>query len=229
MFTVLLDLLPFIVSGIVSGAIYGLAGTGLVLTYKSSGIFNFGHGAIATVAAYTFYSLHEQAGLSWILALLVAVGVVGPVVGLVMERVAAELAPQRVALQIVGTVGIVLAVQGLATLIYGGLTIRMLPWIPGGRNTFRFAGTVVTIDQVVILVLALLAVGALYSMFRFSRTGLAMRAVVDDPDLLAMQGTDPQRVRRIAWIVGSTFTALSGVLVAPLIGLDSIGLTFLVV
>ena len=42
----MLELLPFIVAGITSGAIYGLAGTGLVLTYKSSGIFNFGHGAI---------------------------------------------------------------------------------------------------------------------------------------------------------------------------------------
>lgn len=225
----LVELLPFIVSGIVSGAIYGLAGTGLVLTYKSSGIFNFGHGAIATVAAYVFYSLHEQKGLHWIIALVVAVGVVGPIVGLLMERVAAQLAPQRIALQIVGTVGIVLAVQGFASLIYGSPTIRMLSWIPGGLTTFHLGGTIVTWGQVTILVIALVAVGALYAMFRFSRTGLAMRAVVDDPDLLAMQGTDPQRVRRIAWIVGSTFTALSGVLVAPLIGLDSIGLTFLVV
>ena len=55
----LLQLLPFVVAGIASGAIYGLAGTGLVLTYKSSGIFNFGHGAIATVAAYVFYGLHS--------------------------------------------------------------------------------------------------------------------------------------------------------------------------
>ena len=69
----MLELLPFIVAGITSGAIYGLAGTGLVLTYKSSGIFNFGHGAIATVAAYVFYALHEQAGLSWVPALVVSV------------------------------------------------------------------------------------------------------------------------------------------------------------
>jgi branched-subunit amino acid ABC-type transport system permease component len=54
------DLLPFIVSGIATGAIYGLAGTGLVLTYKTSGIFNFGHSAIATAGAYLFYWLHEE-------------------------------------------------------------------------------------------------------------------------------------------------------------------------
>ena len=53
------DYLPFIISGIATGAIYGLAGSGLVLTYKTSGLFNFGHGAIATVAAYAFYALQE--------------------------------------------------------------------------------------------------------------------------------------------------------------------------
>jgi ABC-type branched-subunit amino acid transport system ATPase component/branched-subunit amino acid ABC-type transport system permease component len=225
----LTELLPFVVSGIVAGAVYGLAGTGLVLTYKSSGIFNFGHGAIATVAAYVFHTLHEGLGLGWVPSLVVGVGVVGPAVGLGMERIAAALAPQRIALQIVGTVGIVLAVQGLATLLYGANTIQVPPWLPGSDSRFRLLGTVVTVDQLVIAAIAVLAVAALYCLFRFSRTGLAMRAVVDDPDLLAMQGTDPQRVRRIAWVIGATFTALSGVLVAPLVGLDAIGLTFLVV
>ena len=225
----MLQLLPFVVAGVAAGAIYGLAGTGLVLTYKSSGIFNFGHGAIATVAAYVFYALHTGLGLPWVVALLAAVGIAGPVIGLLMEVIAARLAPQRVALQIVGTVGIILAVQGLATLGYGANTIQVDQWLPAGQATFRLFGTVVTWGQVTIVAIAVVAVAALYAMFRFSRIGLAMRAVVDDPDLLAMQATDPRRVRRIAWVIGSTFTALSGVLVMPLIGLDAVGLTFLVV
>ncbi len=56
-----------------------------------------------------------------------------------------------------------------------------------------------------------------------------MRAVVDDPDLLAMRATSPTAVRRVSWIIGCTFAALSGVLVLPFIGLNAIGLTFLVV
>ncbi|MBE8517016.1 ATP-binding cassette domain-containing protein [Amycolatopsis sp. H6(2020)] len=225
----MLQLLPFVVAGIVAGAIYGLAGTGLVLTYKSSGIFNFGHGAIATVAAYVFYALHTEFGLHWTVALVVSVGIAGPVIGLLMERVAARLAPQRIALQIVGTVGIILAVQGLATLAYGANTIQVEQWLPAGQASFRLFGTVVGWSQVVIVAIAVAAVAALSAMFRFARIGLAMRAVVDDPELLAMQATDPRRVRRIAWVIGSTFTALSGVLVMPLIGLDAVGLTFLVV
>jgi ABC-type branched-subunit amino acid transport system ATPase component/branched-subunit amino acid ABC-type transport system permease component len=223
------DFLPFIISGIASGAIFGLAGTGLVLTYKTSGIFNFGHGAIATTAAYVFYWLHIDHGMNWLPALLISVVVLGPLMGLVFERVAARLAPQRTAMKIVGTIGIVLVVQALATIKYGSVPLRIKQYLPKGRESFKVSGVVVTYDKVIIVGITVVAVGALYTLFRFARIGVAMRAVVDDPDLLAMQATNPTAVRRVAWIIGSTFAALSGVLVAPLIGVDSILLTFLVV
>ena len=56
------NLLPYLVVGVAIGSVYGLAGVGLVLTYKTSGIFNFAHGALATIAAYVFYALWVQAG-----------------------------------------------------------------------------------------------------------------------------------------------------------------------
>jgi ABC-type branched-subunit amino acid transport system ATPase component/branched-subunit amino acid ABC-type transport system permease component len=223
------DFLPFVVSGVALGAIYGMAATGLVLTYKTSGIFNFGHGAIATTAAYVFYWLHIENGWHWTAATIVAVGVVGPILGLALERFAARLAPQPTSLKIVGTVGLILVVQGLASIRYGTATIPVHQFLPRGTDSFRFAGVVITYDKVILTVVAVVAVAGLYAFFRWSRVGLAMRAVVDDPDLLAMHATDPRRVRRTAWIIGATFAALSGVLVTPLIGLDAILLTFLVV
>src|SRR6476620_6428042 len=113
------DLLPFVVSGIALGAVYGLAATGLVLTYKTSGIFNFGHGAVATAAAFVFYWLTKSVGLGTGLALIVSVLVVGPGLGLAMEAFARKLAPRPTALKIVGTVGLILLVQGLAALKFG--------------------------------------------------------------------------------------------------------------
>ena len=221
--------LPFIVSGLATGAIFGLAGTGLVLTYKTSGIFNFGHGAIATVAAYTFYFAHVDHGFHWIPSLLVSVFVLGPVIGLLFERIAARLVLQRTSHKIVGTIGVVLLVQSLATVWKGNGNLRVDPFLPMASETFHIAGVVVSYDQVTVAVVAVAAVVALYTFFRFSRLGVSMRAVVDDPDLLAMQGTDPLMVRRVAWIVGSTFAALSGVLLTPFVGLDAILLTFLIV
>jgi ABC-type branched-subunit amino acid transport system ATPase component/branched-subunit amino acid ABC-type transport system permease component len=223
------DLLPFVVSGVALGAVYGLAATGLVLTYKTSGIFNFGYGAVATAAAYVFHWLHVDHGWDWVPAVLVAVALVGPLLGLGLQRFATALAPQPTPLKIVGTVGLILLVQGLASIRYGSTTIPVDQFLPRGEDSFRLGGVVVTYDKVILTLVAVVAVLALYAFFRWSRLGLAMRAVVDDPDLLAMHATDPQRVRRVAWVVGATFAALSGVLVAPLIGLDAILLTFLVV
>jgi ABC-type branched-subunit amino acid transport system ATPase component/branched-subunit amino acid ABC-type transport system permease component len=223
------DLLPFIVSGIATGAIYGLAGTGLVLTYKTSGIFNFGQGALATAAAYIFYWLYVDHEVDWKLAFVVSVFIVGPLLGLLMERIARRLTPQRTAWKIVGTVGLVLIVQGLGTIKYGTDPLPVPQYLPKGTETFRVLGVNVGYDQLIVTIISLIAVAALYALFRFTRLGISMRAVVDDPDLLDIQGTSPSRIRRISWIIGATFAALSGVLIVPMIGLESIALTFLVV
>jgi len=227
--SVLSDLLPFIVSGIAVGAVYGLAATGLVLTYKTSGIFNFGHGALATASAFSYYWLTTAQGMGTATALGVSVLVLGPLLGLVMEGFARQLAPRPAALKIVGTLGLILLVQGLTALKFGTTTIPMAPFLPGSEDSFTAAGVVITYDKVVITCVAVIAVLGLYAFFRWSRIGLRMRAVVDDPDLLAMQAVDPRRVRRTAWVIGSTFAALSGVLITPLVGLDAILLTFMVV
>ena len=149
--------------------------------------------------------------------------------GLVMELIARHLAPQRTAWKIVGTVGLILVVQGLGTIKYGPDPISVPQYLPKGTETFRVLDVNIGYDQLIITIISLVAVAALYALFRFTRLGIAMRAVVDDPDLLDIQGTSPTRVRRISWIIGSTFAALSGVLIVPLIGLEPIALTFLVV
>jgi len=221
--------LPFVVSGIATGCIYGLAATGLVLTYKTSGIFNFGQGAIATAAAYLFYFLHYQSGMDWAPAFVLSVFVAGPLLGVAIEPLARRLAMQRTAAKIVGTVGLILLVQGLGSILYGSDTIRVPQYLPKAFEFIRVGGVNISYPQLEVTLFGVLAAALLYGLFRFTRTGLAMRAVVDDPDLLAMQATSPSSVRRTSWMIGCTFAAASGVLVLPFIGLNAIALTFLVV
>src|SRR5207244_4034128 len=59
------NFLPFIVVGITAGSVYGLAGLGLVLTYRTSGVFNFAHGALATAGSYVFYDLWTKDPVPW--------------------------------------------------------------------------------------------------------------------------------------------------------------------
>src|SRR2546423_7962448 len=67
------EYLPFIVVGLASGSVYALAAMGLVVTYKTSGIFNFAHGAVGMISTFVFYSLRHDAGLPAAVAIAIVV------------------------------------------------------------------------------------------------------------------------------------------------------------
>jgi branched-subunit amino acid ABC-type transport system permease component len=221
------DLIPFLVTGIVSGSLYGLAGVGLVLTYRTSGVFNFGHGALAAGSAYLFYTLHVTHGLPWPVAAGVTLVVFGVVVGAVLERLTRSLGDVPEAVVVVATVGLLLGIQGFLWLAYGN-AIRQFPqFLP--QSGFDISGVTVTYAQVISFVVATVSAFGLYTFLRRHRLGVAMRAVVDNPTLVALSAESPGRVRFTAWSIGSVFAALSGILLAPTLGLDAFLLTFLVV
>ena len=221
------DFWPFLISGIATGSVYGIAATGLVLTYKTSGVFNFAHGALAAASAYAFYELHVRHGLAWPLATLVCVGVLGPLAGFCVEYFTRRLANVTSAMRIVGSLGLLLVIQGAAQVRYGTSAINFPQFLP--QKLYRIGGVNLTADRIIVTVLGLVVVVALFVFFRFSRLGLHMRAVVDNPRLLDLAGTSPRRVRAASWAIGCAFASLSGILLAPLIGLDAILLTLLVV
>jgi ABC-type branched-subunit amino acid transport system ATPase component/branched-subunit amino acid ABC-type transport system permease component len=222
-------LLPFIISGITTGSIYGLAAAGLVLTYKTSGVLNFAHGAVAAAAAYFFYWLNVDQGIAWGYAFVLSVFVLGPVLGVLFEILGKRLAPQSSAMKIVGTIGLILIVEGFTLIKFGENTLTINQFLPGGNDTFKLAGVVITNGQVIVTAISVVAVAALYFFFRMNRTGLVMRAVVDNADLVEVHGSNSRHARRVAWIIGITFAAMSGVLLAPLVGIDVVVLTYLIV
>ena len=220
-------LLPFLVSGVVTGSLYGLTGLGLVLTYRTSGVFNFGHGAIAAAGAFFFYTLSRHAGLPWPVAGAITIIAFGLVGGIVLERVTRLLQGAAQVVVIVATVGVLLAVQGTIVLIYGGATRYFPAFLP--TSGFHLAGVKISWGSVISFTLAAACAAGLYAFMARNRLGVAMRAVVDNPNLVGHCGDSPTRIRLAAWVIGSSFAALSGILLAPTLGLDSVLLTLLVV
>jgi len=222
------DLLPFVVSGLTAGSIYGIAGVGLVLTYRTSGVFNFAHGAVAAAGAYAFWELDSRHGWPWPLAGAVCVLVLGPVAGFTLERLGRALAEVRPAMRVVATIGLLLMVQGLLAVIYGAATRPSPQFLPKG-TALRIFDVAVGWDQLITGLIGVGAVAGLTLLLKRSRTGIAMRGVVDDSTLLALLATSPARIRRTAWMYGSAVAVASGILIAPVLGLDPLLLTLLVV
>ena len=224
-----MEFVPYIVSGLVAGSVYGLAGTGLVLTYKTSAVFNFAHGALATLAAFIFYTLFASHGVPWPAAVAVCLLVIAPAVGMGLELIARHLTGTGLAVRVASTVGLLLVIQAVIVLVYGSTNEKTFPhFLP--RGGFHIGSTPVTVEDLIIVGFALSATAALYLFFRTSRTGIAMRAVVDNPDLLDVAGTSPRLVRRWAWVIGSVFAMASGLLIGPLLTpLNATTMTLLVI
>ncbi len=221
------EFLPFIVIGLTTGAVYGLAGTGLVLTYKTSGIFNFAYGAIAALGVFVFYYLHSEHGMPWPWAALLVLFVLSPIEGLGLELFARILEPATATLKVVATIGLLLVVVGVGTLWYGNANVNFPPFLD--TNTIRFLGVNVGWDQITVVIVSLVSTAVLYYFFRSMRLGVAMRGVVDNPDLVSMTGTNPVSVRRWAWIIGTIFASMAGLLLAPSLSLNAEIIVLLVV
>jgi len=220
---------PFLIIGITVGTVYGLSAMGLVLTYKTTGVFNLGHGSIGVGSAVIFYQLRQKEGWPAWLAGIVAILVFGVVVGALIEPVARRLAAISTAYKVVATVGLILAVQAIVQLIYGTTALTFSPAL-SEKKAFTITEVQVAWENVIVTVFGIASAIGLFLFFRGSRTGRSMRAVVDNPELLDTTGISPTRVRRISWMIGCVFAAVSGVLLASTQQqLDAILLSLLVV
>ncbi|HEV7865883.1 MAG TPA: branched-chain amino acid ABC transporter permease, partial [Acidimicrobiia bacterium] len=223
------EVLPFLVVGLTAGSLYGLAALGLVLTYRTSGVFNFAHGALGAGAAYLFFTLHWTWGWPWPLAILVSVGLFGGVAGVIVERLTRTLVEARVATIIVATIGLLLFIQGFLYWRYG-VERRISPdFLPTG-TALTIEGVNVSWAQLINFGVGIASLFGLYLLLHRTRLGIAMRGVVASPDLLGLSGISPAGVRIASWAIGSSFAALTGILITPsILGMDAFLLSALVV
>jgi branched-chain amino acid transport system permease protein len=221
--------LTFTIIGIVIGCIYALTASGLVVTYATSGVFNFAHGAQGMFCAWVYWQLRvAEAWPSW-LALLAVLAVVAPLMGAVIERVLIRpLHGAAADIPLVVTLGLLLFLVGLANLFWKQTEVHTLPPFFPGQYVPVF-GYNVSYHQLVVLLVAVLVAVGLKLMFSVTRVGIAMRGTVDSPVLIALAGGSPVRIQRLSWMLGSALAGLAGILLVPIVGLSVIQLTLLVI
>jgi branched-chain amino acid transport system permease protein len=221
--------LSFVITGLVTGSVYALIATGLVVTYTTTGVFNFGHGAVAMASAFMFWQLWQGWHINVVVSVILMLVVIAPLFGLIVERVLMRpLRGQSVDVNVVVTLGLLLALVGAANLFWKPDVARSLPQFFGGRGFHAF-GLLISYHQVIAIASLVVAGVGLRLLFTRARLGVAMRAVVDNSDLLAMAGGRPERVQQLAWALSCSLAALAGMLLAPLQQLNILNLTLLVV
>ena len=229
--------------GAVFGSIYALLAYGLVLAFRTSGVFNFAQGALGMFFAYVFFQLAQGGRMNLVvltydqswhlpvgLALPIVVLVLAPLFGWLLERVLfSKLRDAGSLVQIVATIGLLISLQGLAGVIWGAAT-TLTPESFFPKNTYSIGDFRASFPQIATVAIVLLLCAGLLVFLRITPMGVRMRAVVDRLDLAELMGVDARVVAGLAWAMATGFAALAGILIAPFFGsLDTLTLTFLVV
>jgi len=146
--------------------------------------------------------------------------------GIVIEQLVRRLTRAPASVIVVSTVGMLLIIQGVADKRYGAETITVDSYL--STKTFNISVNV-GYNQLIIVLIGVAIAGGLAVLLGRTRIGVAMRGVVDDADLMELTGLDGTTVRRMAWMIGGSVAVISGILLAPIVGVDPIWLTLLVV
>lgn len=206
-------MLQMIVSGVALGAIYGLIALGIVMVFKSTGILNFAHGEAAMLAAFVAHTLVRMGLPLWAVVILTLL--FGALLGMAIERfIIRRFIGKALLSSAVCTLGLFLVFGDLAIWIWGKDTQELPSVFP--TAPVEVAGVVVSGIDVGILALCATLAAALYAFFRFTRTGIAMQATMENPTAARLMGIPIKRIYALAWALSHVIAALAGLLIAPL-------------
>ncbi|MEX1009384.1 MAG: ABC transporter permease [Acidimicrobiia bacterium] len=233
-------LIAAIVAAITTGSIYAIAASGLVLTYTTSGVFNFAQGAIGMSMAFLYWQLRVDWGWPAPLALILVIGLAAPLVGAGIERgLMRRLVNAQLVVQVVVSLGLMFFFLGVTQLIWNQDDIIGLPHFFEGKGApipgldhqvgLTIGGTLITWHRLTTILVAILIAAFLRLLLYRSRTGVAMRAVVDNRALAGLTGARPGRSAALAWALGCSMAAIAGILYAPDSGLRYDSLTLFIV
>src|SRR3954451_7284814 len=219
----------YTITGLFFGAAYAVAASGLVLTYTTTRVFNLAPGATSMIMAFLYWQLHVEAGLGTWASIALVLLVIAPAYGVALERlVMRRLTDSPVSVVLVVTLGLFVFLIGIAKYFWPSDQQRYVARF-FGYDSFPVLGVQMYYHHLITIVVAAATAFALYVLLNRTRIGTAIRAAVDNRELLELFGGRPNRVAMLSWAIGSSLAGLAGVLLVSQTGLDYYSLTFLVI
>jgi branched-chain amino acid transport system permease protein len=219
--------------GLLSGGLLSLIALGFVLIYKGTGVINFAMGEFMMLGAYFFYTANVMWGLPVYIALALSFIAVASCAALIERAILRPLSGQPVISILMATIGLGSALHGGVDAIWGGRNYEMPALLP---RTPLILGDVLIPGQMIwsfLLATAVIIAFTLY--FRYSRTGISMRAAASDPVTAYVMGIDVQATQRLTWVFSGLVGAVTGVIVAsstslsPAVGSAALGVLAIII
>ena len=212
------EFLEYSLLGILSGGVTALVALSFVLIYKGTGVVNFAVGEVMMLGAYVYYAGTVSFGLTPWVAFALALGVLGLLAVAVERLVLRPLSGQPAVAVLMATIGMASIIHGGVEATWGGDTYSpptLLPRTPLMLGEILIPGTVLGNFAV-----AALLIGGFLAFFRWSKTGIALRATASDPVTAATLGINVNYAQRLTWVLSSLVGTVAGVLIASSAGLS---------
>lgn len=220
------DLGPFVVSGLSTGAVYVLAGVGLVVLYRASGVLNLAQGALGALGALLAWQIADSGGPEW-LGWIAGIAVATLLALFYGSIIAPRLAHSDPIVRAVATLGFALVVLGFCEFIWGEWPRSLR--LPTDTMGFDAIGVRVTATRAIALCLGIAVTFGMVVFLNRSRFGLSMRALANDREISGLIGVPVLRVDAWAWAISGVLSGVSGIFLANIVRLQAIPLTYMVV
>jgi branched-chain amino acid transport system permease protein len=207
-------LLQTFVNGTYAASYMALVAVGLVLIFGVMGVINFAHGELYMAGAYSVVYLYADLDLPFFLAVAAGLVFVG-LLGLVMERALFRPLKDNPLGGLIASIGFLLILQTAAVLGFG---VRMEHVPSATQSKFvLIPGVILTVQRLIVIIAAVVLLGALWAFLRKSKFGWALRACAQDPEAAALQGISMVSTARLAMFIGAALAGVAGALTAPLV------------
>ncbi len=205
-------LIELLVSGLAVGAVYGLIAMSFAIIFKATGLLNFAQGEMGMITAYVAFSIASATdGNPWLTA---AGAIVFSVLfALAVERIVIRpMVDEPILSRIMTTIGLAVIFRSGTMLVWDALPHDM--GLAAGSALVDLGGVRVRGAQIGVVVALAVAVAAMLAFFRYSRFGIAMRAVASDDATARLMGVKTARVQQAAWGAAAVMSGIAGALFA---------------
>ncbi|MBU0734164.1 MAG: branched-chain amino acid ABC transporter permease [Proteobacteria bacterium] len=211
-------LIQVIVTGFATGGVYGLIALGFVLIYKATSVLNLAMGEFMTLGAFVCFTVLTQIKAPFSLALLLTF-VAAIILGILVERlILRPLIGEPIISVIMVTIGLGLILKGLMYMIWTPAFQTFPEIFPPKPLLLGFA--VVPSGLLWGFVFAIIGTVAFLTIFKFSRTGVAMRAVANDQQAALSMGISVRWVFALAWCFGAMASVIGGIVIGNISGIS---------
>jgi branched-chain amino acid transport system permease protein len=205
------------INGILVGSVYSMVALGFVLIYKASKVLNFAQGELLMIGAYICLELVYQLQIGIPGAFLLTLVLMSVMAILIERLVLRRMMNAPVMSVVMVTIGIGIILRSIVLMVWGPITLHFPAWIRDVPVDLGFVRVSVIYIYSFLTCLVFMAGFGLF--FRFTRTGLVMRAAASSQVAARSVGVPLHRVFALAWVVAAIVSAAGGVITGNIAGL----------